>query len=93
LKIRGKKHGNIKEPVKEIQHTKNKSSRKTVGRKLSKDCSKKMSTPSFRSKGPSKMDEHRSTSRCICMKLKTLEDKKKILHIPEREEKKITYKG
>lgn len=39
------------------------------------------------------MNEHRSTSRCICMKLKTLEDKKKILHIPGREEKKIIYKG
>lgn len=39
------------------------------------------------------MGEQRSTSSCICMKFKTPEDSKRILHIPEREEKKITYKG
>lgn len=39
------------------------------------------------------MDEHRSISRCICMKFKTLEDNEKILHIPEREKTKITSKG
>lgn len=42
---------------------------------------------SFRSKGPSKMDEPRSTSRCICMKFYTLEDNKKSLHIPKKEKK------
>lgn len=34
------------------------------------------------------MGEPRSTSRCICMKFNTLEDKKKSLHIPKKEKKR-----
>lgn len=48
----------------------------------------KLSTTDFRSKGPSKMDEYRSTSRCVYMTFKTLEHNRKILHIPEREKKR-----